>query len=137
MYRKDIGTARIPGVSKLNTSHRQARFFKLMLNACRMYCAYFYLLPADLHRKLEKVYKEGVEEKDKLIESSKLLFASREEAENRIRYLKEKSSRDVASFNAELKDLMRIIDHDKRLREFMTTKEIDLTEVYDRVIQSR
>ena len=92
---------------------------------------------SDLNKKLEKVNEQGVKERDRLIESSKSLFTSREEAEHRMRYLKEKAARDLASFNAELKDLMRIIDHDRRLREFMTTKETDLSEVYDQVVQAR
>ena len=54
-----------------------------------------------------------------------------------MKYLKEKGARDLASFNAELKELVRIIDHDKRLRDFMTTKEQDLNEFYEQVIQGR
>ncbi len=36
--------------------------------------------------------------------------------------LKEKSDKDLQQHNAEMKELVRIIDHDRRLREFMNTK---------------
>lgn len=36
--------------------------------------------------------------------------------------LKEKSDKDLQQHNAEMKELVRIIDHDRKLREFMNTK---------------
>lgn len=42
--------------------------------------------------------------------------------------LKEKSDKDIAQHNAEMKELMRIIDHDRKLREFMNVKGADRDE---------
>ena len=36
--------------------------------------------------------------------------------------LKEKADKDLQQHNAEMKELIRIIDHDRKLREFMNTK---------------
>ena len=36
--------------------------------------------------------------------------------------LKEKSDKDIQSHNAEMKELQRIIEHDRKLREFMMCK---------------
>ena len=36
--------------------------------------------------------------------------------------LKEKADKDLQQHNAEMKELCRIIDHDRKLREFMNTK---------------
>ena len=36
--------------------------------------------------------------------------------------LKEKADKDLQQHNAEMKELVRIIDHDRKLRDFMYTK---------------
>ena len=36
--------------------------------------------------------------------------------------LKEKADKDCAQYNAEMKELMRIIDHDRKLKQFMNVK---------------
>lgn len=36
--------------------------------------------------------------------------------------LKEKNEKDLAQYNLELKELMRIIDHDRKLKNFMGVK---------------
>ena len=65
-----------------------------------------------------------------MLESAKTLFSSRDDAESRMKYLKEKAERDRIVFNAEYKDVMRIIDHDKKMRDFMTTKNRDLSQIH-------
>lgn len=51
--------------------------------------------------------------------------------------LRERSERDMTQFNAELKDNLRIIDHDKKLREFMNTKMEERSEMYEAAVQGR
>lgn len=46
----------------------------------------------------------------------------RDEAQTKMILLKEKSDRDIQQHNAEMKELVRVIDHDKKLREFMACK---------------
>lgn len=42
--------------------------------------------------------------------------------------LREKSDKDIQQHNAEMKELMRIIDHDRKLRSFMNMKGLDRPE---------
>lgn len=83
------------------------------------------------------MFKEKKKEKDFLIETATCLFNSRDEAHNRMQSLREKSERDISQYNAELKDLLRVIDHDKTLHEFMTTKTVERAELYESTIQGR
>ena len=54
-----------------------------------------------------------------------------------MKFLTEKAGRDRTSYHFELKDLMRIVDNDRRLRKFMATKVKGLTDVYDQNIEAR
>ena len=44
--------------------------------------------------------------------------------------LKEKSDKELLQYNTELKELMRIIDHDRKLRDFMNIKSEDRVELH-------
>ena len=46
----------------------------------------------------------------------------RDDAQAKMMMLKEKAEKDLQQHNAEMKELVRIIDHDRKLREFMNTK---------------
>lgn len=46
----------------------------------------------------------------------------RDDAQAKMIILKEKSDKDVQQHNTEMKELVRIIDHDRKLKEFMGTK---------------
>lgn len=52
----------------------------------------------------------------------KLYFSSSEEATARIKALTEKAERDCQQHNMEMKELVRLIDHDRKLRDFMKIK---------------
>ena len=43
--------------------------------------------------------------------------------------LKEKSDKELLQYNTDLKELMRIIDHDRKLKEFMSVKCEDRAEM--------
>ena len=47
---------------------------------------------------------------------------NRDEAQAKMILLKEKADKDLQQHNAEMKEHVRIIDHDKKLRDFMNTK---------------
>ena len=49
-------------------------------------------------------------------------FFNRDEAQAKMILLKEKADKDLQQHNAEIKEHVRIIDHDKKLRDFMNTK---------------
>jgi len=91
----------------------------------------------DLHKKLTSMFRAKKKEKDYLIETATTLFNTRDEAHNRMQSLREKSERDISQYYAELKDLLRIIDHDKKLHEFMTTKSEERGELYEATVQGR
>lgn len=46
----------------------------------------------------------------------------RDEAQAKMILLKEKADKDLQQHNAEMKELVRIIDHDRKLRDFMYLK---------------
>lgn len=47
--------------------------------------------------------------------------------------LKEKAEKELAQYNVELKELIRVIDHDRRLREFMSCKDKERTEAHEQI----
>ena len=53
----------------------------------------------------------------------------RDDAQAKMIALKEKSDKDLAQYNMELKELMRIIDHDRKLKEFMGIKSEDRSDM--------
>lgn len=56
------------------------------------------------------------------------IVAYRVEAQEKMVLLREKAEKDIQQHNAEMKELIRIIDHDYKLREFMNTKGKDRDE---------
>ncbi|XP_059842783.1 coiled-coil domain-containing protein 63-like [Hypanus sabinus] len=57
-----------------------------------------------------------------IVEDSIQAYDQRMEAESRINAVKEKSAKDFLLYNTEIKELMRIIDHETKLKEFMLIK---------------
>ena len=49
-------------------------------------------------------------------------LSNRDDAQAKMIILKEKSDKDVQQHNTEMKELVRIIDHDRKLKEFMGIK---------------
>ena len=47
---------------------------------------------------------------------------TRVEAQSKMTMMKEKAVKDVAQYNTEIKESERVIAHERRLKEFMTTK---------------
>lgn len=57
-----------------------------------------------------------------VIDQSTQAYDARDEAQAKMILLKEKADKDMAQHQQEMKELQRIIDHEKKLREFMTIK---------------
>ena len=55
----------------------------------------------------------------------------RDDAQNKMMALKEKAEKELAHYNMELKELIRVIDHDRKLREFMGRKDQERTEAHE------
>ncbi|XP_059808076.1 coiled-coil domain-containing protein 114 isoform X1 [Hypanus sabinus] len=75
-----------------------------------------------LHRKLEKDLLETRKEIGSVIDTSTAAYDARDEAQTKMLQLKEKGEKDMSLHTAEMKELQRVIDHDKKLKEFMGIK---------------
>ena len=70
-------------------------------------------------------------------EYNSFIWCFRDDAQTKMLALKEKSDKDVAQHNMELKELLRIIDHDRKLKEFMGIKSEDRAEAHEGMTTTR
>ncbi|XP_069493459.1 outer dynein arm-docking complex subunit 1 [Ambystoma mexicanum] len=89
-----------------------------------------------LHRKLEKELHETRKEIGAVIDDSSSAYDARDEAQTKMLQLKEKTEKDLAQHTAEIKELQRIIDHDRKLKEFMNTKTHERS-ISEEVLEAR
>ncbi|XP_013397891.1 coiled-coil domain-containing protein 63-like [Lingula anatina] len=75
-----------------------------------------------LFKKLEKELNTLRREIGDIVEQSTSAYDARDEAQAKMILLKEKADKDMQQHNAEMKELIRIIDHDRKLKEFMGIK---------------
>jgi len=90
-----------------------------------------------LYKKLEKQFNENKQEIAEIMEASTTSYDARDDAQTKMLALKEKSDKDVAQHNMELKELLRIIDHDRKLKEFMGIKGEDRAEAHEGMTTTR
>lgn len=76
----------------------------------------------NIRKKLDKEKSDLRQEIGEVIDQSTQAYDSRDEAQAKMILLKEKADKDMAQHQQEMKELQRIIDHDKKLREFMNIK---------------
>lgn len=87
-----------------------------------------------------KSEKKLVENKQKImeaIETSTAAYEARDEAQGKMMALKEKADKDLSQYNTELKELMRIIEHDRKLKEFMRIKSEERAEIMESELSSQ
>ncbi|XP_012693971.1 coiled-coil domain-containing protein 114 [Clupea harengus] len=75
-----------------------------------------------LHRRLEKELLEIRRDIGDVISMSTAAYDARVEAQTKMTMLKEKAVKDLVQYSAEMKELERVIAHERRLKEFMSTK---------------
>lgn len=75
-----------------------------------------------LYRKLEKELLQTRKEIATTIEESSAAYDARDEAQTKMQQMKERAEKDLNQHLAEINELQRVIDHDRRLKEFMGTK---------------
>lgn len=85
----------------------------------------------DLHKRLQAELVEGKKEIDRISEVATTHFTIRDEAQHRMASLRERADREMAVYNAEIKDVKRILEHDRKLRKFMTTKAEDRASILE------
>ncbi|KAM9299666.1 outer dynein arm-docking complex subunit 1 [Gastrophryne carolinensis] len=75
-----------------------------------------------LYKKLEKELLQTRNEIATAIDESSAAYAARDEAQTKMQQMKEKAEKDLNQHTSEIKELQRVIDHDRRLKEFMGMK---------------
>ncbi|KAM9859329.1 coiled-coil domain-containing protein 114 [Aulostomus maculatus] len=76
----------------------------------------------NLHNRLDKELQEVRKQIGEVINLSTAAYDTRVEAQSKMAMMREKGEKDLAQYNAEMKELERIIAHECSLKEFMTTK---------------
>ncbi|XP_069008117.1 coiled-coil domain-containing protein 114 [Embiotoca jacksoni] len=75
-----------------------------------------------LHNRLNKELQEGRKKIGEVISISTAAYDARVEAQSKMMMMREKAVKDLAQYNAEMKELERVIAHECILKEFMNTK---------------
>ncbi|XP_070572078.1 coiled-coil domain-containing protein 63-like [Ptychodera flava] len=81
-----------------------------------------------LYKRLSRELGDGRKEIVSVIETATQAYDSRDEAQSKITSLTERSEKDQLQYNAELKELLRILDHDQKLKDFMAAKAQERSE---------
>ena len=76
-----------------------------------------------IYKKLEKELNEKKKEMANIIEVSNSAYESRDEAQSKMAELKEKSEKELSSFETELRELSRQIEQDRKMKAFMNLKQ--------------
>ena len=66
------------------------------------------------------------------IQQNQQAYDQRDEAEAKIQMLREKNEKDLATYNYEYRELMRIIDHDAKLKSFINVKAMERNDTVER-----
>ncbi|XP_071790536.1 coiled-coil domain-containing protein 63-like [Asterias amurensis] len=82
-----------------------------------------------LYRKLSKEQKDLKCQITEMIEEATGAYDTRDEAQAKMSALRERTEREQSLFGVEVKELKRIIDHDQKLKDFMTVKAQERTEM--------
>ncbi|KAL7408573.1 hypothetical protein ABVT39_025779 [Epinephelus coioides] len=75
-----------------------------------------------LHNRLDKELQDVRKKIGEIVNLSTAAYDARVEAQSKMTMMKEKAVKDLAQYNAEMKELERVIAHECSLKEFMTTK---------------
>lgn len=91
----------------------------------------------DLYRRLQIELSEGKKEINRISEMATLHFNVRDEAQHRMASLRERAERDLAMYNADIKEVKRVLEHDRKLREFMAAKAENRVSVLEEELTAR
>jgi coiled-coil domain-containing protein 63/114 len=76
----------------------------------------------NLYHKFERELMDQKKSMADIIESSNAAYEARDEAQSKIILLREKAEKEQQAYTQEMKELDRILEQDRRLKEFMATK---------------
>ncbi|XP_071152230.1 coiled-coil domain-containing protein 63-like, partial [Mytilus edulis] len=79
----------------------------------------------NLYKKISKELNETTKKMNDVISKASVAYEERDEAQTKMIALKERSEKDIAQHESEMKDLQRVIHHDNKLKEFFNAKSND------------
>lgn len=79
----------------------------------------------DVYNKLNKKLNDQKKAMQVIIDESQLAYDARDDVTAKMQALKEKNEKDLLNYQKEYRELLRIIDHDSKLKNFMNTKAVD------------
>uniref|UniRef100_A0A8C9WLB2 ODAD1 central coiled coil region domain-containing protein n=1 Tax=Scleropages formosus TaxID=113540 RepID=A0A8C9WLB2_SCLFO len=88
------------------------------LEALRLQWIWFQQLQYKLDKELQEVHRDIGD----MINQSTVTYDARVEAQSKMVQLKEKADKDLAQYSEEMKELESVIAHERRLKEFISTK---------------
>merc|ERR1712087_628666 len=77
----------------------------------------------DIYRKLENELGQKKKEMANIIEQANAAYEARDSAQAQMAALKQQADKEHAEFEKEWRELGRLIENDKRMKEFMRQKE--------------
>jgi len=86
----------------------------------------------EIYKKLTRKLNDQKKLMNQIIEQSTMAYDQRDEAEAKIQMLREKNEKDLATYNYEYRELMRIIDHDAKLKSFINVKAMERNDTMER-----
>ncbi|KAI8803775.1 hypothetical protein BJ742DRAFT_907451, partial [Cladochytrium replicatum] len=79
----------------------------------------------NIYRKFERELTEQKKQMAEIIEMSNAAYEARDEAQAKIIALKEKAEKEYQAYVQEMKELDRVLEQDRRLKDFMAAKAAD------------
>ena len=77
-----------------------------------------------MHKRIEKELKDIKRRMAAVVEQSQKAHEARDEAQNKIAALEEKANKELQLYNLEIKELSRVLEHDRKLKTFMGVKAL-------------
>ncbi|KAI8895386.1 hypothetical protein BC833DRAFT_163593 [Globomyces pollinis-pini] len=91
----------------------------------------------NIYHKFEKELLEQKKQMADIIEASNAAYEARDEAQSKIIVLREKAEKEYQAYIQEIKELDRILEQDRRLKEFMATKASNRSDKIEGVTVSK
>lgn len=82
----------------------------------------------NIYRKFERELLDQKKTMAEIIEASNSAYEARDEAQAKIIAMKEKAEKEYQAYTQEIKELDRLLEQDRKLKEFMATKSSDRAE---------
>mmetsp|Transcript_37189 Transcript_37189/g.91942 ORF Transcript_37189/g.91942 Transcript_37189/m.91942 type:complete len:559 (-) Transcript_37189:205-1881(-) len=79
----------------------------------------------NVYKKMEKELHEKKKEMANIIEISNIAYEARDQAQNEMAALRAQADKESAAFEAEWRELGKLIEHDRKMKEFMKNRRKD------------